>query len=106
MSALQEMDDWKQNRRLPPANKMWPTALIIAPSSVVPNWEREFETVRTDYNAMRCDADAWLAIQWGFFEVGAYSTVPGTDRKDVLKDFKMGRLDVGESFLSIPHTLL
>ena len=62
MSALQEMNDWKQNRHLPPANKMWPTALIIAPSSVVPNWEREFETVRTDYNAMQCDADVMLVV--------------------------------------------
>lgn len=35
----------------------------------------------------RCD-------QWGFFEVGVYSN-SGADRQQVLKDFKMGRLDVG-----------
>lgn len=45
------------------------------PSTVVGNWEREFET-------------------WGYFEVGIYNG-PRDTRKDVLKDFKMGRLDVG-----------
>lgn len=45
VSRLQDGVEWKQKRRLPKANATWPTALIIAPSSVVPNWEREFETV-------------------------------------------------------------
>lgn len=45
MSSLQELHAWKKDRQLPPANEKWPTALIIAPSSVVPNWEREFATV-------------------------------------------------------------
>jgi len=45
VSRLQDGSRWKKNRQLPPANKYWPTCLIIAPSSVVPNWEREFETV-------------------------------------------------------------
>ncbi|THH28182.1 hypothetical protein EUX98_g6002 [Antrodiella citrinella] len=72
VSILQDGRNWKQHRKLPPANAKWPTCLIIAPSSVVHNWEREFET-------------------WGYFEVGIYT---GPGRAEVLKDFKMGRLDV------------
>ncbi|TCD62825.1 hypothetical protein EIP91_006366 [Steccherinum ochraceum] len=72
VSILQDGEDWKLRRKLPPANTKWATCLIIAPSSVVPNWEREFET-------------------WGYFEVGLYT---GTSRADVLRDFTLGRLDV------------
>ncbi|KAF5329238.1 hypothetical protein D9619_009039 [Psilocybe cf. subviscida] len=72
VSRLQDGELWTKKRKLPPANDMWPTCLIIAPSSVVHNWKREFET-------------------WGYFEVGVYT---GKDRGDVLKDFKLGRLDV------------
>lgn len=32
--------------------------------------------------------------QWGYFEVGIY-TGPPEERRPVLNDFKMGRLDVG-----------
>lgn len=47
VSRIQDTSqDWKKRRVLPPANAMWPTCLIIAPSSVVGNWGREFETVR------------------------------------------------------------
>ncbi|KAH9948482.1 P-loop containing nucleoside triphosphate hydrolase protein [Amylocystis lapponica] len=75
VSDLQDKSpEWRTQRVLPPANKTWPTCLIIAPSSVVGNWEREFET-------------------WGYFEVGLYIGVP-QQRADVLRDFKMGRLDV------------
>ncbi|EIN05836.1 hypothetical protein PUNSTDRAFT_145742 [Punctularia strigosozonata HHB-11173 SS5] len=74
VSHLQDSEDWQKRKKLPPANVKWPTCLIIAPSTVVYNWEREFET-------------------WGFFEVGVYTGKP-SDRKDVLRDFKMGRLDV------------
>ena len=45
VSDLQDGKDWKERRKLPPANAKWPTCLIIAPSSVVHNWEREFNTV-------------------------------------------------------------
>jgi DNA excision repair protein ERCC-6-like 2 len=45
VSKLQDGEEWKKSRTLPDANKTWPTALIIAPSSVVLNWERELETV-------------------------------------------------------------
>ncbi|EPQ55744.1 hypothetical protein GLOTRDRAFT_115984 [Gloeophyllum trabeum ATCC 11539] len=72
VSLLQDLPDWKERRQLPAANQVWPTCLVIAPSSVVGNWEREFET-------------------WGYFEVGLYI---GPQRKRVLNDFKMGRLDV------------
>ncbi|KAJ7145823.1 P-loop containing nucleoside triphosphate hydrolase protein [Mycena epipterygia] len=74
VSALQDGKDWKKHKALPPANATWPTCLIIAPSTVVRNWEREFET-------------------WGYFEVGSYV---GTrkERTSVLQDFKKGRLDV------------
>ncbi|KAJ8590655.1 hypothetical protein M405DRAFT_932669, partial [Rhizopogon salebrosus TDB-379] len=74
VSNLQDGPQWRKRRTLPPANKTWPTCLIIAPTSVVPNWEREFET-------------------WGYFEVGSY-TGSKKEREDVLTDFKMGRLDV------------
>ncbi|KAJ6476254.1 RAD26-like SNF2 family DNA-dependent ATPase [Mycena sanguinolenta] len=74
VSALQETKEWRKRKTLPSANAKWPTCLIIAPSSVVPNWEREFET-------------------WGYFEVGSYMGEKAR-RKLVLKDFKMGRLDV------------
>jgi hypothetical protein len=45
VSNIQDGVEWRQRRTLPPANKTWPTCLIIAPTSVVPNWEREFQTV-------------------------------------------------------------
>lgn len=46
VSRMQDTSqDWKKRRVLPPADATWPTCLIIAPSSVVGNWEREFETV-------------------------------------------------------------
>ena len=50
VARLQDSQDWVEHRRLPPANAIWPTALIISPASVVHNWEREFETVRTPGN--------------------------------------------------------
>jgi len=46
VSRLQDSEEWKKERKLPKANEKWPTCLIIAPSTVVHNWEREFETVR------------------------------------------------------------
>ncbi len=46
VSRLQDGDDWRLHRRLPPANATWPTCLIIAPSTVVHNWERELDVVR------------------------------------------------------------
>ncbi|KAF7315051.1 RAD26-like SNF2 family DNA-dependent ATPase [Mycena indigotica] len=76
---LQDGPQWAKHRKLPPANEKWPTALIIAPSSVVYNWDREFE-------------------KWGYFE-GKISVVhigPEQQRREVLEDFKLGRLDVGK----------
>lgn len=46
VAILQDSEEWSKFRKLPPANDMWPTALIIAPSSVAMNWQRELETVR------------------------------------------------------------
>ncbi|KAJ6542692.1 P-loop containing nucleoside triphosphate hydrolase protein [Mycena capillaripes] len=74
VAALQERKAWKKNGTLPLADAKWPTCLIIAPSTVVMNWEREFKT-------------------WGYFEVGKYVGTP-EERKVVLADFKKGRLDV------------
>ncbi|KAJ6478557.1 RAD26-like SNF2 family DNA-dependent ATPase [Mycena vitilis] len=74
VAELQEGKAWKKSRTLPPANGTWPTCLIIAPSTVVGNWEREFQT-------------------WGYFEVGKYIGTKA-ERKEVLEDFKKGRLDV------------
>jgi SNF2 family DNA or RNA helicase len=45
VSRLQDRKAWKERRELPLANDKWPTCLIIAPSTVVHNWQREFETV-------------------------------------------------------------
>lgn len=46
VSRLQDSQLWKEKRKLPEGpDERWPTALIVAPSSVVGNWEREFETV-------------------------------------------------------------
>lgn len=44
--ALQDLPAWKKHKIVPPADATWPTCLIIAPSSVVHNWERELQTVR------------------------------------------------------------
>ncbi|KAF5375367.1 hypothetical protein D9615_008005 [Tricholomella constricta] len=74
VSHLQDLKAWKKRRELPPADATWPTCLIIAPSTVVHNWQREFET-------------------WGYFEVGLYNG-NRKEREPVLHDFKMGRLDV------------
>ncbi|PPQ63446.1 hypothetical protein CVT24_004978 [Panaeolus cyanescens] len=74
VSKLQDGEEWRKHKKLPPANATWPTCLIIAPSTVVHNWEREFET-------------------WGYFEVGLYNGTP-KEREEVLRDFKLGRLDV------------
>lgn len=49
VSRLQDRQAWKQRRELPLANKKWPTCLIIAPSTVVHNWQREFETVSLSF---------------------------------------------------------
>ncbi|KAF4588687.1 hypothetical protein EYR40_010240 [Pleurotus pulmonarius] len=74
VSHLQDGAQWRKHRKLPPANATWPTCLIIAPSSVVPNWQREFET-------------------WGYFEVGMFHGTP-TEQEVALHDFELGRLDV------------
>lgn len=47
VSKMQDGKAWRERRHLPLANAKWPTSLIIAPSTVVHNWEREFEMVRT-----------------------------------------------------------
>lgn len=74
VSRLQDQSEWRDHRKLPPPNATWPTALIIAPSTVARNWERELAT-------------------WGYFEVGMYVGDP-EERKNVIEDFKKGRLDV------------
>ncbi|KAK7055149.1 DNA excision repair protein ERCC-6-like 2 [Favolaschia claudopus] len=77
VAQLQERKNWKKHMPLP--NATWPTCLIIAPSTVVLNWAREFE-------------------KWGYFEVGCYT---GSERKAVLNEFKLGRLDVVLTSLDI-----
>ncbi|TDL26985.1 hypothetical protein BD410DRAFT_836072 [Rickenella mellea] len=74
VSRLQDNRTWKEQKTLPPANEKWPTSLIVAPSTVVHNWEREFQV-------------------WGYFDVGMYTGLP-EERREVLNDFKLGRLDV------------
>jgi hypothetical protein len=77
VSSLQDGQDWRRNRILPKANAKWPTCLIVCPAPVVGNWQRELET-------------------WGYFEVGLY-TESKKERKEVLKDFAWGRLDIRKS---------
>ncbi|KAG8970385.1 hypothetical protein FRC05_000631 [Tulasnella sp. 425] len=60
--------------KLPKANSNWPTCLIIAPKTVMGNWERELAT-------------------WSYFEVGTFSG-SSAQRSDVLNSFKMGRYDI------------
>jgi SNF2 family DNA or RNA helicase len=99
VAKLQDSEDWSELRKLPPANDMWPTALIIAPSSVAMNWQRELETVRSNlmWHRPRSGTDATGPVQWGYFEVGMYIEGPAK-RKDVLKDFTMGRLDISKPY--------
>ncbi|SPO22736.1 related to RAD26 - DNA repair and recombination protein [Ustilago trichophora] len=54
------------------ADAIWPTCLIICPSSVIDNWRHELDT-------------------WGYFEHTAYS---GKNAKDALESFRRGRLDI------------
>lgn len=96
VSKLQDGDSWKKHRKLAPANETWPTALIIAPSSVVGNWEREFQKVCLIDRLLTYGRFLLHLTQWGYFEVGNYS---GSDKDYVLKNFNMGRLDVCESLL-------
>lgn len=59
------------------ASDLGATALVIAPASVVENWARELET-------------------WTYLSVAIYR--PSTERQnEVLRSFKKGRIDVGES---------
>ncbi|KAL9710545.1 hypothetical protein Ac2012v2_006079 [Leucoagaricus gongylophorus] len=74
VSRLQDRTAWTERRELPPADSRWPTCLIIAPSTIVPNWERELAT-------------------WGYFEIGLYAG-GRKEREPVLHDFRMGRLDI------------
>ena len=50
VAKLQDSEEWSKFRKLPPANDMWPTALIVAPSSVAMNWQRELDTVRPNFS--------------------------------------------------------
>jgi SNF2 family DNA or RNA helicase len=45
VSQLQDSSEWHDDRKLPPPDDKWPTALIVAPSSVVNVWTREFDKV-------------------------------------------------------------
>jgi DNA excision repair protein ERCC-6-like 2 len=80
VDKLQDSSEWHRNKRLPSANATWPTCLIIVPATVVHNWERELET-------------------WGYFEVGIYAGTP-KQRSPVLRDFELGRLDIGKCRLA------
>lgn len=58
------------------ATDLGPTALVIAPASVIDNWAREFDT-------------------WTYLSVGVYRPANEKDHR-VLKHFRRGRFDVGE----------
>jgi SNF2 family DNA or RNA helicase len=55
------------------ANAVWPTCLIICPSSVIDNWRHELDT-------------------WGYFEHAAFSGVRA--KEGALESFRRGRLDI------------
>ncbi|EJU00345.1 hypothetical protein DACRYDRAFT_23259 [Dacryopinax primogenitus] len=62
--------------QLPPADSDSPTCLIVAPVSLVDNWARELDT-------------------WGWFEWAKYtSKMTRLEREDVVRDFRIGRLDI------------
>jgi SNF2 family DNA or RNA helicase len=93
VSDLQDTLQWRQNRSVPPANVNWATCLIVAPSSVMWQWQREFDTV-SEHTIPQSfqEISMPLVLQWGYFELGMYH---GAARREVLNDFKLGRLDVG-----------
>ncbi|KAL7416662.1 P-loop containing nucleoside triphosphate hydrolase protein [Mrakia frigida] len=65
---------WKPGIRStnPKPGSKWPTALIVAPTSVCYNWARELSN-------------------WGYFSVGVYS---GTEKSRILQEYKMGWYDI------------
>ena len=86
---------------------------------MVPNWQREFETVCGFYIGigveMLISVDAhrrrWrcrftIFQQWGYFEVGMFHGTPA-EQEVALHDFELGRLDVGKSLrvILIPTAL-
>ncbi|KAK9899632.1 hypothetical protein P389DRAFT_164661 [Cystobasidium minutum MCA 4210] len=71
---LELLNDIGNARRIEKATDLGPTALVIAPASVVENWARELAT-------------------WTYLSVAIYK--PASERThQVLKAFKRGRLDV------------
>ncbi|KAG6890202.1 hypothetical protein C0995_010213 [Termitomyces sp. Mi166 len=67
VARLQDEEAWKKRRELPPADATWPTCLIIAPSTVVHNWQREFQTtqtVLTTFDLARKDIDVLDTLPW------------------------------------------
>ena len=44
-----------------------------------------------------------MSLKWGYFETGVYMGAP-QERRLVLNDFKLGRLDVGKSLCSTTRT--
>jgi SNF2 family DNA or RNA helicase len=109
--ALQDAKEWKKNKKLPPADATWPTCLIIAPATVVLNWEREFQTVCSAFLVLLSphpqSANSGVTSKvrrtrvfdhpptTDLYPVGKYVGTP-EERKLVLEDFKKGRLDVGK----------
>lgn len=67
VATLQDGQEWIQRRRLPPANAVWPTCLIIAPASVVQNWEREFQTVCVSPSVILANTFADVQATVGLF---------------------------------------
>lgn len=92
----------KRGKSLPDPSDISPTCLIACPASVVHNWAREFQTVRSFYRRLfyhhltRVDA-----TQWGYFDVGIYEGNK-EQKREVLKRFRLGYLDVREFFPSWP----
>jgi SNF2 family DNA or RNA helicase len=69
------------------------TCLVICPASVVRNWEREFETVRSfrEIHVSITRADPLALSQWSYLDVRVYG---GAKRQEVLKMFSLGYIDV------------
>ena len=92
VSALQDKQEWRDGNRLPRADATWPTALIVAPSTVVHNWQREIQTVSI-WQLVFVGTILSNVSQWGYFEVGLFTGSP-EHRSEVLKEFRLGRLDI------------
>jgi len=69
----------------------WPTCLIVAPATLVGNWQRELETVCVHLRPFRHLRSIFVFSQWGHFEFTVYI---GQKRADQLRSYQLGKKDI------------